>query len=237
MSCAFDKAVTSSSRQYGLILVSEDFHTWKGWGRAEHTVTPGQGCRVTRLCDGIGSGSGAGSWWWSLWFRLPISIASTTEWSLMNTAGSPQRLQWLLGSLAAPLGPRSRTGGGEWNQWCTYTQLWGSAIDAYAVAGASRRHTPSLGCQGRQEGPGPTVSTLAAARVPGCLHVLPWPHSLPRLCIRQGRCLQWQESSWQWTSAQLEELAPSKHTVIEHLGCCRVLTQRPGPAAGEVPGL
>lgn len=178
MSCAFDEAVTSYSRHYGLILVSEDFHTWKGWGRAQHTVTPGQGCRVTRLCDGSVSRSRAESWWWSLWFRLPTSTASTTEWSLMNAAGSPQRLQWLLGSSAAPLGPRSRTGGGKWNQWCIHTQLQGSAIDAYVVAGASCRHTPSTGCQGRQAGPGPAVSTLAAARVPGYLHALPQLHSL-----------------------------------------------------------
>lgn len=53
--------------------------------------------------------------------------------------------------------------------------------------GQSQTHR-CLGCQGRQEGPGPTVSIPAAARVPGCLHVLPWPLSIPRLCIQQGRC-------------------------------------------------
>ena len=40
-----------------------------------------------------------------------------------------------------------------------------------------------------------------------------------------------------WTSAQLEHSAPSTHLVMGHLGCCPVLTQRPGPAAGEVLGL
>ena len=91
----------------------------------------------------------------------------------MNAAGSPQRLQWLWGSLAAPLGPRSRTGGGEWNQWCTHTQLWGSAIDAYVVAGASHRHIGALGARAGRKGQGPL---WASRQLQGSLDVCMFSH-------------------------------------------------------------
>ena len=118
-----------------------------------------------------------------------------------------------------------------------HTLLQGSAADAYVVSGASRRHTASGGCQGRQQGPGPTVGTLPAARVPGCLHVLLWLHSLPlgvHTTVEAG--VRW-VSGWRCVSAQLEGLAPSAHMAMGHVGWCLVLTQRPGLAARVVPGL
>lgn len=156
----------------------------------------------------------------------------------MNAAGSPQRLQWLLGSSAAPLGPRSRTGGGKWNQWCIHTQLRGSAIDAYVVAGASCRHTPSTGCQGRQAG-----RARACCEHPGSCKG-PWISACSPtaaqptwVCIRHGRCLQQQESTGSGQVHSWRIQYTSTHTVMGHRGCCRVLTQRAGLAAGEVPGL
>ena len=72
----------------------------------------------------------------SHWLRVLGSTTLTTVWSTASTAGGPQWLQELLGSLAVPPGPIVRDQG---------KQQWWLLVCTHSVAGASCRYL----CSGR----------------------------------------------------------------------------------------
>lgn len=118
-----------------------------------------------------------GMWWhWvqrgvmPLWLGLPGFTASTTVWSLAGSADGPQCLQGLLECSAALAGPAAGDQGRRW-WWpeqavCAHLTA-GVCAGACVAVGAVCRHTWWLG-QGMEQGPGPTMRSLAATGVHYC---------------------------------------------------------------------